>query len=271
MHTSLLRSSFPIAGPSGQGLRNYPPRPSPHSPYQQWLAKCRAPSLGSLISHRPGPPPQPSQPPMHCPNVPQSRPSPPGLSLTPHLSSLHQLCSTPSVVPHLHPPPPPSARPLSFPSSPLVSPKHSASRLLLLTRLLQPPHGFLSSPHSAAPKSDTHSSLPSPHFVPSPRSPPLALRSSPSSPGPWDLPPAHLVGKRMGLLTWRPQSSGAAAPSGRGGKRSPTGLPSQLVGMDHHCCLPAGAQTGPGRLPGLLPSGSEDGGVFAVFNSVIKR
>lgn len=182
------------------------PSPLPHSPYQPRLAKCQAPSLGSLISHRPGPPlNHPSGPDALSKCSPVTSTSPPGPSLTPHL-----LTYLPSLNFALCP---------QFPPSPASSGSLPDSSNLAVA--------FFPSPLSASSTWDSLSSLPSPPFRPPNSSPSPALFTP--VPCPLDQP-EHLLGKRRGLLlTWRPQSSGAAAPSGRGGKCNPTGLPSQLV------------------------------------------
>ena len=221
LHTSLLRSFPPMSDAWGQDLRNYPP-PRPHCPYQPRLAKCQVPSLGSLISHRPGPAlNHPSSPHALSKCPPVTSTSPPGPSLTPHL-----LTRLPSLNFALYPqfPPLPNSSLLQTPQLPLLSPAFSqALSQPSLAPHLPPP----TSPLSASSTWDSLSSLPSPPFR-SPNSSPSPALFTPV-PCPLDQP-EHLLGKRRGLLlTWRPQSSGAAAPSGRGGKCNPTGLPSQLV------------------------------------------
>lgn len=174
LHTSLLRSFPPMSDAWGQDLRNYPP-PRPHCPYQPRLAKCQVPSLGSLISHRPGPAlNHPSSPHALSKCPPVTSTSPPGPSLTPHL-----LTRLPSLNFALYPQFPPSPTPLSSrhlnsPSSPLLSRKHSVNHLWLLTCLLQP-HLF------QHPLRGTRSALSlHPHFVPP--TPPPALLSLLQSP-----------------------------------------------------------------------------------------
>ena len=199
--------------------------PLPHSPYHPRPAKCQAPSLGPFISHRPGPPlnhPSPSPTFQMSPSrvrltsrtIPDSSPA--------HLPSLPHLCSMPSV------PPLPSSSPRQTPQLSLLAPPFSQA-------LSQPPpvprRGSFPLPsfsilHVGLAQLSPFTRISSPRPPPTP---PPALRSLPGSPALSPKPPEHLLGKRRGLLTWRPQSSGAAAPSGRGGKCTPTVLPSPLV------------------------------------------
>lgn len=110
----------------------------------------------------------------------------------------------------------------------LLSPKHLAGPFSSLSHTSNLPGAFFSS-FSATPTSDTLRFLPS---LPLRRLTPQLLPSSTLvTPFSWPRGRASNIpgGKGRGLLTWRPQSSGAAAPSGQGGKRSPNGHPSQLV------------------------------------------
>lgn len=227
----------PLLALGGQGLRNYPLLPSP--PPQSTSAKA-----GKVPGPFPG-----------VLNLPPARPTPPltllAVQMFPFTSrtlpdSLPvQLSSHPALryAGSSFPPTPLSARPLSFPSSfpstqqPAISSSSPESSIFPMAFFLPP----FSRPHVGGSQLSPFSPIlpPHPRLLPQPRAlhpPPLAA---------WRRLQyiwGRGGGKRRGLLTWRPQSSGAAAPGGRGGKRSPIGLPSRLW------CL-----TGNG--PPFLPAG----------------
>lgn len=151
------------------------------------------------------------------PTLPESSPA--------HLSSPN--FATASEPPGVFLPTPLSSRPLNRPplTSPLSQALGSFSSSLSHTSNLS---GAFFSSFSATPTSDTLGFLPSP---PLRRLIPQLLSSSTFvTPFSWPRGRSSRIpgGKGRGLFTWRPQSSGAAAPSGQGGKRSPNGHSSQL-------------------------------------------
>lgn len=232
LHTSLLRSFPTISDPWGQDLRNYPPPPS-HCPYQPRLAKCQAPSLGSLISHRPGPAlNHPSSPHALSKCPPVTSTSPPGPSLTPHL-----LTHLPSLNFALCPqfPPLPNSSLLRTPQLPLLAPAFSQA----LSQPSPAPHlPPPTSPLSASSTWDSLSSLPSPPFRPPNSSPSPALFTP--VPCPLDQP-EHLLGR-------------GGASSSPGGRRA-AGQRPLAVGVGSATQLaspPSWCLTGNG--PPLLPA-----------------
>ena len=184
----------------------------------------KVPGAFSGVPHFPQtrPSPQPSQ---QSPRTVQMSPSHVHLtsraipdSSPAHPSSFPQLCSMPSVSspPQLLSPPDtstPSPRPCFLASTQsTISGSSPASSNLASFSILYMGLAQLS----------PFTPISSPQLLPQP----CTLYSSPLPSRPTRAP----AGKRRGLLLpWRPQSSGAAAPSGRGGKCNPTGLPSQLV------------------------------------------
>ncbi|KAL0611100.1 hypothetical protein AAY473_020873 [Plecturocebus cupreus] len=176
-----------LAGPLG------PHRPSP-SP-----AKLRASSLGS--------------------STPKANPTPSvGPALSVHGPNFLQWSHQGKALPL---PDSPAARLSSHASlsPPLLSPELWAGSSPSHTS--QPPHAFFPSFQQPGPQTRSALSL-HPNFVPShPNSPQLCALHPPSL-GRSSRAPAE---KGRGPLTWWPQSRGEAAPSGRGRKRSPAGLP----------------------------------------------
>lgn len=159
---------------------------------------------------------------MHCPEVLQS------LQDSPRRLTCSPIFPPPTLAwvfsSQLLPPTDPSG----LPSTPLLSPKHSATPPP--PHLLTPTSPGRFSPFSQQPPPQTRSARSlHPHFVPLPHNFSPSLRSSRLFPGWATAPPAHLGGNGRGLFTWWPQNSGAAAPRGRGGKHSPNGFPPPLA------------------------------------------
>lgn len=179
-----------------------PLQPLPPSPYQPRLTKARAPSLGSLTSHRPALPPTPIIPatPTHCPNVLQSKTLPD--SSPAHGSSFPQLCDSLRTSWSF----PPNSSLLQTPHCPLLTSPLSQvlGRLLLLLTFsyFQPPWGFflllLSNPHLRHPQVSPFSPTSSPHPTTPPQlysRHPLLLAPRPRLPLTWGegAGPPHLA------------------------------------------------------------------------------
>lgn len=204
------------------------PAPSPPAPLlpkstPARLAKCRALSLGSLTPHRPGLPPtsqlcpcsvlvSPSQGPFPSGTLPDASPA--------HLSYLPQPCPgcfplNPALCqPPQSPPPHPSTLPITQLTFSSPSQTSNVSRAFFLLPF-NSSHFRRAQLAPCTPTSPPHPTASSP-----------SLRSSPCIPGPTAA--AHL-GEGPGLRTWRPRSSGAAAPSGPGGQRSLKALRSRRL------------------------------------------
>lgn len=150
--------------------------------------------------------------PMLCPNVPQDSPRLLAGSLVFPPPALPSVLSS-----QLVPQPDPSA----VPSSPPLSQALSRLLLLLTASHLQPRQGAFLLPQLRHARMSplTPSSHNSSRSAALLTSLPWPRGRASRAPGSEGAGPPHL----------RPQSSGAAGPSGRGGKRSPNGLPSQCL------------------------------------------